>query len=103
MGGAGIFNPFPRTVLWDYCVERNLIKKPKNIEEWADSYQGFDSPKMNVSGIPDETLMKYYSYMNKLINSGRYFKKTILYLKNKRIPDYRRVISSVKGIIKEHI
>jgi anaerobic magnesium-protoporphyrin IX monomethyl ester cyclase len=98
LGGAGIFHPFPKTILWDYCVEKGLIKEPKTIEEWAESYPtGFSGVKMNVSGIPDEVLLKYHKYINELINKGRYFRKTLLYLRNGRIPNYKRIMSILKS------
>jgi len=101
LGGAGIFHPFPKTKLWDYCIEKKLIKKPETLEEWADRYPtGFSGIKMAVSEIPNSLLLDNYKYINKLLNKRRYSKKVILYLKNKRIPDYKRVLSSIKYMIR---
>lgn len=101
LGGAGIFRPFPKTKLWDYCMEKGLIKEPQTTEEWAEKYpNGFNDITMRVSDIPDEILLRYHKTLNKIINKGRYFKKLMLYLKNGRLPDYRRVISNVKYNLK---
>ncbi|MDP2926491.1 MAG: radical SAM protein [Nanoarchaeota archaeon] len=97
LGGAGIFQPFPRTKLWDYCMERGIIKEPKTTEEWAGLYPtGYNKVNMKVSDIPNETLMQYHHNLNKMINKGRNLKKIFLYLKSRRMPDYRRVISILK-------
>jgi radical SAM superfamily enzyme YgiQ (UPF0313 family) len=101
LGGIGIFHPFPKTKLWDYCLEKDLLKKiPSTLEEWADAYpSGFSGIKMNVSEIPDSVLLDNYHYVNKLINKKRYLKKIILYAKNGRIPSYKRVVTSLKSIL----
>lgn len=102
LGGVGIFHPFPKTKLWDYCEEKKLIKEPQTTEEWAKNYPtNFSEVNMNVSEISDEELRNYNQYLNEFINRGRYFKKVILYLKNGRFPDYRRVLSTIKYILKK--
>lgn len=101
LGGAGIFHPFPQTRLWDYCQEKGMIKEPRTTEEWAKNYPtNFSEVNMNVSEIPEEVIMDYFRYLNKFINKGRYLKKIKLYVKNGRLPDYRRIIPSIKSIIK---
>jgi len=100
LGGAGIFQPLPKTKLWDYCIEKKLIKEPQSVEEWANAYPPiFNQVKMKVNSISEKTIMHYYREMNKEINKRRYLKKIILYAKNGRIPDYRRVLSSIKQLI----
>ena len=97
LGGAGIYYPFPKTKLWDYCKEKGFIKEPKTTEEWADiSPYGFGEVKIKVSEIPEKILWDYHVKLNKMINKGRDFKKLLLYIRNKRIPDYRRVIPAIK-------
>jgi len=96
LGGAGFFIPFPKTVLWDYCVKEKLIDIPNSIEEWAGKYKGFDKLNVNVSNIPNNILIKYSREMNYILNKRRYIKKFFLYIKNRRLPDYRRVVSTVK-------
>lgn len=101
LGGIGIFHPFPKTKLWDYCLERELLKKvPSTLEEWADAYPtSFIGTKMNVSSIPDEVLIKKQREINYLINKGRYSKKLIMYLKEGRLPTFKRVLSTLRGIL----
>lgn len=58
---AQIFNPMPGTPIFDYCVERKLIKKPETLLEWANwtgdwtLESGMDN---NVSEIPEEYILK---------------------------------------------
>ena len=60
---AKIFNPFPGTPIFDYCINKGLIKKeslPKTLEEWARWTGDVKLIKIehNVSEIPSEYLFK---------------------------------------------
>ncbi len=58
---AQIFNPMPGTPIFEYCLEKNLITKPKTLEEWA-NWTGdwtLDSGiNHNVSEMSDEYILK---------------------------------------------
>jgi anaerobic magnesium-protoporphyrin IX monomethyl ester cyclase len=73
------FTPFPGTEIFDYCVNKNLLKKPTTIEDYF-SYEFTNSPEPNVSEIPTELLMntvKEYSYGG----FDSYMKKAVMLLK----------------------
>jgi len=101
-GGVKIFQPFPKTKLWDYCIEKNLIKEiPKTTEEWASRYvAGFDKVVLNVSEVPDKTLEEYYGLVEIELKKGSYSKKIVSYIKNGRLPNYKKIKQLVKRYIK---
>jgi len=96
-GGVSIFHPFPKTKVWDYCIKRNLVKELQTIEEWASHYD-FNDVDMNVSDHSDEVLFDYYFKIQKVVSKGKYFRRSMLYLKSGRLPDYRRVLLALKNI-----
>lgn len=55
-----IFNPFPGTRTYDYCVEKKLITPPKNLKEWAYWMGDMSGIKHNTSKISDDMIMKIY-------------------------------------------
>jgi radical SAM superfamily enzyme YgiQ (UPF0313 family) len=58
-----IFNPFPGTEVFDYCVRNNLIKKPTTLNEWAFWTGDMTKIKHNTSEISDKEIMDTYNEM----------------------------------------
>ena len=102
LGGVGFIHPFPKTKLWDYCIENGILEEPKSIEEWGNSYPpGFNEMRMHVSDVPKDILQEYYKKLNREINKGKDFKKLILYLKNGRIPELKKVLAIIRSKFKK--
>jgi radical SAM superfamily enzyme YgiQ (UPF0313 family) len=91
-GGVKIFQPFPKTLLWDYCLERKRIQTPKSTEEWAERYVcGFDKVVFNVSDVQAPLLEKYHYLMNKELQKGVLWGKIFHYLRHRRLPNLNKV------------
>ena len=101
-GGVKIYQPFPKTKLWDYCVEKNMIKDiPKTIEDWATRYvEGFDKVVINVSEVSNGILTNYHKQMNDLLKKGILVKKVFHYIKHNRIPPLNKIYSGIKNKLK---
>ncbi len=100
-GGMNIFHPFPKTKLWDYCIEKKLLKPPATTEEWAAHYS-MNDVDMNVSEHPDKILLDYAKIGNQMLNKNKYLKKTLLYLRARRIPNIKRVLFAIKTKINQY-
>jgi radical SAM superfamily enzyme YgiQ (UPF0313 family) len=91
-GGVKIFQPFPKTVLWDYCLEKGTIQVPKSTEEWAQRYvAGFDKVVFNVSDVDSKLLEKYHYLMNRDLKKGVLLRKIFHYLRHRRLPNLNKV------------
>jgi radical SAM superfamily enzyme YgiQ (UPF0313 family) len=76
-----IFNPFPGTEVFDYCIKNNLITKPVNLKEWAFWTGDMTKIKHNTSKISDKEIMDTY---NEMIMFGFYkikMKKFLYWIK----------------------
>jgi anaerobic magnesium-protoporphyrin IX monomethyl ester cyclase len=97
-GGVSIFYLLPRTKLFDECKKKGMISEPTTIEGWADLYPiNFCEPKTNFSELSNEELVEYRKKLLSLLNQGRYLKKTWLYIKNRRLPSYERILEVLKA------
>jgi len=88
-----IFNPMPGTRTFDYCIEKGLFEKPKNLKEWAAWTSNMTELSHNTSGISSDKLIKtvqelwmvgYYS--NKI--------KRLLYWLKKR--EFKYILKNLK-------
>jgi radical SAM superfamily enzyme YgiQ (UPF0313 family) len=99
---AQIFNPMPGTPIFDYCINKGLIKKPSTLEEWANWTGDWTLEagiNHNVSKMSDEHILKitreirsYKILTNKMkrllfwIKKGEFhqaFQSSILFIKRK--------------------
>ncbi|VVB82609.1 tRNA-2-methylthio-N(6)-dimethylallyladenosine synthase [uncultured archaeon] len=58
---AQIFNPMPGTPIFEYCLEKKLITKPKTLEEWANWTGDWTleaGVNHNVSAVSDKYLLE---------------------------------------------
>jgi len=63
VSNVNIFNPFPGTETFDYCVRENLIKKPETLKEWAYWMGNMTKVKHNTSKMSDKEIMDNYKKM----------------------------------------
>ena len=49
------FVPYAGTPLYNYCVEKELIKPPKTLSEWP-HFAFFSATRANLSEVPDEMI-----------------------------------------------
>jgi len=49
------FVPYPKTVLYDYCVSQNLVKVPGSLKDWS-GFQLYHATRANLSQVPQEFL-----------------------------------------------
>ncbi len=49
------FVPYPRTVLFDYCVANGLITPPRKLDDWPEFLMLY-SQKVNLSEVPQEMI-----------------------------------------------
>ncbi len=95
-----VFKPYPSTELFHYAVEKGLLKKPKNLEEW-ENFCDLKEGNINLSKIPTKTLLKTVNDLSKS-QSFTYLKKTFLLLKgghiNYTLFKIRDVLKSKLGI-----
>lgn len=74
-----IFNPMPGSLIFDNLVKEKIIKKPKNLEEWADWSGNWSIIKHNYSNIPDNLLLEIatklwnYRYYSTRIRKALYW------------------------------
>jgi anaerobic magnesium-protoporphyrin IX monomethyl ester cyclase len=57
------FIPIPGSVLYDYCVNNNLIKAPQTLEEWPEFIVSHGH-KINLSQVPQEMIDEYVAHFN---------------------------------------
>ncbi len=57
------FIPIPGTVLYDYCLEHNLIKAPQKLEEWPEFIVSHGH-KVNLSQVPQDMIDEYVAHFN---------------------------------------
>jgi len=59
-----IYKPYSGSDLFDYCVNRGLIKVPENMEDLTKAYYLYsvDSPEPNVSEIPTDIIFNVWNY-----------------------------------------
>jgi radical SAM superfamily enzyme YgiQ (UPF0313 family) len=98
-----IFNPFPGTEIFDYCIKNNLITKPTNLKEWADWTGNMTKIKHNTSKVSDKEIMDFY---NEMIMFGFYkikMKKFLYWIKAGEIKYALRMTKRVlKGVLLKH-
>ena len=90
-----IYVPLPGAPLFDYCVQKKLIEKPKTLEQWADWTGSMTAVRHNVSEIPDEELMKAAIDLWNIDYYKKKFRKLIYWLK---IGEYKYVIRGIKRV-----
>ncbi|MFH1358683.1 MAG: radical SAM protein [archaeon] len=76
-----VYNPLPGPPLFDYCVEKGLLKKPENLEGWSKWAGGFFRVQHNVSEIPNQELMAASREGESIDYYKNKFKKFIYWLK----------------------
>lgn len=92
---AKIYLPLPGAPLFDYCVSKGLLRKPKTLTEWADWTGNTLTLKVRhkVSDIPDDYLVKT---IEKIISTGFHRNK----LKRLRywlsVGEYKHILKSAK-------
>lgn len=92
-----IYNPLPGAPLFDYCLEKKLINKPKNLQEWAIWTGGHRTVNNNSSTISVNNLLKL---SQELWSVGHYrakIKKFIFWLKARQ---FKVIFIGIKRIIK---
>lgn len=98
-----IFNPLPGTPIFEYCIEKGLIKKPKNLEEWAEWVTSFLNVQHNTSNISDEVLRETIKEMRMFGFYKNKVKRFFYWIKQKEY-DYafkgiKRILSLRKEIL----
>jgi len=92
---AKIYLPLPGAPLFDYCVSRGLIKKPKTLEEWSDwtGNQLTIKVRHNTSGIPEEIIVKI---IEKIISTGFHRNKLRRLKYWLSVGEYKYILKSAK-------
>ena len=76
-----IYNPLPGTPLFNFCVEKKLIDKPKTIQEWAVWTGNHRTVNHNVSTTSMENLIKTSQELWKVHYLKTRIKKFIFWMK----------------------
>ncbi|MDP2924963.1 MAG: radical SAM protein [Nanoarchaeota archaeon] len=92
-----IFLPLPGAELFDYCVNKSLIKKPTTLEEWADWTGVMIEVHHNVSQIPDKDLLKATKELRKVGYYKNRINRLIYWIK---IREYGVIFRGVKKSIR---
>jgi len=90
-----IFQPCPGTEAYDYCISHNLFTEPKNLEEWGQTSSWGDTI-INVSEIPDETLIRMKNHLNKTIIIKNKIRKFSRMLFSGYIPPPLKIMRDLK-------
>jgi radical SAM superfamily enzyme YgiQ (UPF0313 family) len=91
-----VFNPFPGTEIFDYCVKKGLIKKPTNLLEWADWTGNMTRIKHNTSKVSDKEIMDFY---NEMIRFGFYRIKIKKFLYWVSVGEIRYALKTTRRIL----
>lgn len=95
-----IYKPFPSTELYDLCIKKGLIKRPKNLIDWvAFSNINNDGVNLNVSEIPTPLLLDLLKKTNKHEGS-QYLKKFFILARNGHL-DY--ALLRIRQIVKDKL
>jgi len=89
------FNPLPGCSLFDWCVEKGMLKKPTTLEEWALWTGNYRKIKHNLSKIPDRLLAKF---VTKSWNYGFYSGKLKKFIYWMKIGEYRYAFKGIKRV-----
>lgn len=76
-----IYNPLPGAPLFDYCVEKNLIKKPTTLKEWAIWTGDHRTVNHNVSTVSVRDLLQVSQNLWKTHYYRTRIKKFIFWVK----------------------
>lgn len=90
-----IYDPLPGAIIFDYCVSKGLLIKPKTLEEWADWTGNMSHVNHNVSKIPDEILLKKAEEVWGINFYKTKLKKFLFWFK---IGEYRYALKGVKRL-----
>lgn len=91
-----IFNPFPGTEIFDYCVKNNLIIRPTNLEEWGNWTGDMTKIKHNTSKISDKEIIDTY---NEMIMFGFYRIKIKKFLYWIKVGEIKYALRGAKRIL----
>jgi len=92
-----IYNPIPAE-LFDYCVSKGLIKRPKTLQEWANHGGLFRAIKNNVSEIPSEKLEETLKEIEKFQFFRKKIKRGIFWI---RAGEFKYVFIKIKEMFKK--
>lgn len=87
-----IFLPLPGTELFDYCVTKGLIDKPKTLEEWGNWMGNMAIVNHNVSEISDAELLRL---ANKFKKIGLYKYRVKRFIYWVKIGEYRYLAKTI--------
>jgi radical SAM superfamily enzyme YgiQ (UPF0313 family) len=92
---AKIYLPLPGAPLFDYCVSKGMIKKPKTLMEWVDWTGNTLTIKVRhkVSDIPDDYLVKT---IEKIISTGFHRNKLRRLRYWLSVGEYKYILTSAK-------
>lgn len=91
-----VYAPLP-ALLFEYCISKGLIKRPKKLEEWIQLGDIF-TINNNVSMIPTEKLLETLKELRKFQFYKRRIKSLFFWLK---IGEFKYAYKSVKNFILE--
>jgi len=94
------FTPFPGTEIWEYCLDKKIVKEPKILVDFTD-FEFLNNAGPNVSEIPTELLEKTVNSLDKTYNlSG--IKKAVKLI---RMGHYRymlyKTVKKIGGMVSE--
>ena len=91
-----IYNPLPGAPLFDYCVEKGLVKKPETLEEWALWTGNHRTVNHNVSPTTAKELIKTSQDLWKTSYYKTRIKKFIFWI---RAGNFRNVFHGFRKFI----
>ena len=92
-----LYGPMPAP-LFDYCVAKKLIEKPKTLEDWAKWWTGYGGKisglRHNISEIPDEYLEKVICDLQ---NHRFYRRKLLKFIFWLKLGEFKYILKRIKS------
>jgi radical SAM superfamily enzyme YgiQ (UPF0313 family) len=94
LANVHIYEPLPAP-LFDQCISKGLVQKPKTLEEWA-RFGDIFAINNNVSEIPNEELQKALDELKKFQLYKRKLKRLVFWMK---IGEFKHVYKALKRFV----
>jgi|GEM_PF-2626257 len=95
VSNVNIFNPFPGTETFDYCIRNKLIEKPQTLDEWAEWTGDMTKVKHNTSSLTDKEIMDMY---NEMIMFGFYKIKVKKFFYWIKVGEIRYALAGIRRV-----